>query len=178
MAELPERRASTRSTRRSRRCSEPMRKRSSSPTWSCTRTKNAYVSVMRGQGTGSKPALLRVDGAGKIEVVSFENLKHTKVTLPNAPNAGTNPQRDPRQQSITDMAFSDGRLYIAGLSNEEFASKLRSVKYPFAPTMAPASRSSTAITVSSRRGRRSTRSCRIRSTTRRTWLPRTCARRW
>ena len=96
------------------------------------RTKNAYVSVMRGQGTAGKPALLRVDGAGKIEVVSFENLKHSKVTLPNPPAAGTNPQRDPRQQSITDMAFSDGRLYIAGLSNEEFASKLRSVKYPFA----------------------------------------------
>ena len=72
------------------------------------RTKNAYISVMRGQGTASKPALLRVDGAGKIEVVSFENLKHTKVALPNAPNAGTNPQRDPRQQSITDMAFTDG----------------------------------------------------------------------
>ena len=96
------------------------------------RTKNAYISVMRGQGTASRPALLRVDGAGKIEVVPFDNLKHTKVTLPNAPNAGTNPQRDPRQQSITDMAFADGRLYIAGLSNEEFASKLRSVKYPFA----------------------------------------------
>ncbi len=96
------------------------------------RTRNAYIAVMRGQGSASKPALLRVDGAGKIEVVSFENLKHTKVTLPNAPNAGTNPQRDPRQQSITDMAFTDGRLYIAGLSNEEFASKLRAVKYPFA----------------------------------------------
>ena len=96
------------------------------------KTKNAYLAVMRGQGAASKPALLRVDGAGKIEVVSFDNLKHTKVTLPNAPNAGTNPQRDPRQQSITDMAFADGRLYIAGLSNEEFASKLRTVKYPFA----------------------------------------------
>ena len=96
------------------------------------KTKNAYLAVMRGQGTASKPALLRVDGAGKIEVVAFDNLKHTKVTLPNAPNAGTNPQRDPRQQSITDMAFADGRLYIAGLSNEEFASKLRTVKYPFA----------------------------------------------
>jgi hypothetical protein len=96
------------------------------------RTRNAFIAVRRGQGTESKPALLRVDGAGKIELVSFENLKHTKVSLPNAPNAGTNPQRDPRQQSITDMAFSDGRLYIAGLSNEEFASKLRSVKYPFA----------------------------------------------
>ena len=95
------------------------------------RTKNAYISVMRGQGTDSKPALLRVDGAGKIDVVSFDGVKHTKVTLPNAPNAGTNPQRDPRRQAITDMAFTDGRLYVAGLSNEEFASKLRAVKYPF-----------------------------------------------
>ena len=30
------------------------------------------------------------------------------------------------------MAFIDGRLFVAGLSNEEFASKLRSVPYPFA----------------------------------------------
>jgi hypothetical protein len=95
------------------------------------RTKNAFISVMRGQGTAGKPALLRVDGAAKIEVVSFDGMAHTRVTLPNPPNSGTNPQRDPRQQSITDMAFTDGRLYIAGLSNEEFASKLRSVKYPF-----------------------------------------------
>ena len=29
------------------------------------------------------------------------------------------------------MAFVDGRLYVAGLSNEEFSSKLRSVSYPF-----------------------------------------------
>ena len=30
------------------------------------------------------------------------------------------------------MAFVDGRLFVAGLSNEEFSSKLRSVRYPFA----------------------------------------------
>jgi len=55
---------------------------------------------------------------------------------PTEPRYGQVNQRygdpDSRQQSITDLAFSDGRLYIAGLSNEEFASKLRSVKYPFA----------------------------------------------
>ena len=95
------------------------------------RTKNAYIAVMRGQGAAGKPALLRVDGAGKIEVIAFDGMKHTKVTLPNAPDAGTNPQRNPRLQSITDMAFVDGKLYIAGLSNEEFASKLRTAKYPF-----------------------------------------------
>ena len=96
------------------------------------RTKHAYISVMRGQGTAAKPALLRVDGAGKIEAIAIDGLKHTSVALPNAPDAGTNPQRDPRRQSITDMAFTGGRLFVAGLSNEEFASKLRSVAYPFA----------------------------------------------
>lgn len=96
------------------------------------RTKNAYISLMRGQGTAGKPALVRVDGAGAIAVVALDALKHTKVTLPNPPGAGSNPQRDPRQQTITDMAFSGGTLFVAGLSNEEFASKLRAVKYPFA----------------------------------------------
>jgi len=40
--------------------------------------------------------------------------------------------RSPRAQSVTDMAFHDGRLYVAGLSNEEFASKLWALPYPFA----------------------------------------------
>ena len=96
------------------------------------KTRNAYISVMRGQGTASQPALLRVDGAGTIEVLSFEKVKFSKVALPNPPAAnGANPQRNPRTSSITDMAFVDGRLYVAGLSNEEFASKLRTVSYPF-----------------------------------------------
>lgn len=95
------------------------------------KTRNAYISVMRGQGASAKPALLRVDGAGKLDVVTFEGMKHTKVTLPNPPNASEG-TRNPRPQSVTDMAFIDGKLYVAGLSNEEFASKLRSIAYPFA----------------------------------------------
>lgn len=95
------------------------------------RTRNAYVSVMRGQGTGSTPVLLRVDGAGKIDIVSLEGVKHSKVALPNAPAANAGP-RNQRADSITDMAFADGTLYVSGLSNEEFASKLRALSYPFA----------------------------------------------
>jgi hypothetical protein len=84
------------------------------------KTGNAFLSVMRGQGTGAKAVLLRVDGAGQIAVVDFARTTATKVTLPN-----------PAQQGITDMAFDDGKLYVAGLSNEEFASKLRTIPYPF-----------------------------------------------
>ncbi len=95
------------------------------------RTKNAYVSVMRGQGPGATAALFRVDGAGKIDLVSFDAMKYARVELPNAPVANPGDRRNPRPQSITDMAYVDGRLWVAGLSNEEFASKLRAIPYPF-----------------------------------------------
>jgi hypothetical protein len=95
------------------------------------KTRNAFASVMRGQGTNAQPALLRIDGAGKIEVVAFGDIKYSRVELPNAPAANPGDQRNARTSSITDMAFVDGRLYVAGLSNEEFSSKLRSVSYPF-----------------------------------------------
>ena len=35
--------------------------------------------------------------------------------------------------TITDLAFADGRVYVAGLSNEEFASTMWKVPYPFGP---------------------------------------------
>jgi hypothetical protein len=93
---------------------------------------NAFVSVMRGQGANAAPALFRVDGAGKIEMVSLAGVKFQKVDIQNAPAA--NPAaagRNPRANVVTDMAFADNRLWVAGLSNEEFASKLRAIPYPF-----------------------------------------------
>ncbi len=95
------------------------------------RTKNAFVAAMRGQGAAATPVLFRIDGVGKIALVALQGLKFSKVALPNPPAATTTGNNNPRTQSITDMAFIDGRLYVAGLSNEEFSSKLRSVAYPF-----------------------------------------------
>jgi hypothetical protein len=97
------------------------------------KTHNSFVAVMRGQGAAAKPALFRVDGAGKIDLVATDSLKSTSVTLPNppaAPAAGAT-GRNNRSQSITKLAYANGRVWVAGLSNEEFASKLWSVAYPF-----------------------------------------------
>jgi hypothetical protein len=95
-------------------------------------TKNAFVAVMRGQGADAKPALVRVDGHGTLEAIALSSLKSTKAALPNAPVANTTGRRNPRADAITDMSFVDGALIVAGLSNEEFASKLRTIPYPFA----------------------------------------------
>ncbi|MGB7218648.1 MAG: hypothetical protein WBD07_07555 [Vicinamibacterales bacterium] len=90
------------------------------------RTRNSYISVMRGQGAAAKPALVRVDGAGQITLVATDTLNYTSVALPNSAEAANQ-----RRQTITDLAFANGRVFVAGLSNEEFASKLYSVGYPF-----------------------------------------------
>jgi hypothetical protein len=94
------------------------------------KTHNSFVAVMRGQGANARPALLRVDGAGKIDLIGTESLKSTSVALPNPP-AATAGARTNRSQSITKLAYANGRVWVAGLSNEEFASKLWSIAYPF-----------------------------------------------
>ena len=94
-------------------------------------SKNAFISVSRGLGASATPVLIRVDGAGDIEVISLGAVSYTAASLPNAPDADPGARRDPRASSITDMAYVDGQLFIAGLSNEEFSSKLRSIAYPF-----------------------------------------------
>ena len=95
-----------------------------------SRTRNSFVSVMRGQGPAAQPALLRVDGAGAISVIKTDSLQFTSVDLPNlpAPNATG---RNQRGQAITQVKYANGRVWASGLSNEEFASKMWSIAYPF-----------------------------------------------
>ena len=125
-------------------------------------SRNVYLAAMRGTGAAATPALVRLDGAGRLDVVALGSLKYTTVSLPNAPAANPQARRDPRAASITDMAFENGQLIVAGLSNEEFASKLRAVKYPFSQ-VDPGT---------------SVPSCRTRSPGRSRSSPAICARRW
>lgn len=96
------------------------------------RTRNSYLAVTRGKGAEAKPVLVRIDGAGKIAIVELESLKYSSVSLPNPADANPGARGNPRMQSVTDMAYTNGKLYVAGLSNEEFSSKLWAVPYPFA----------------------------------------------
>src|SRR4051812_39600788 len=44
-------------------------------------------------------------------------------------------RRPARQATVTDMAYIDGQLLVAGMSNEEFSSNLRRIAFPFADGM-------------------------------------------
>jgi hypothetical protein len=91
------------------------------------KTGQAYVSAQRASG---ESALFRVDGSGQVKPVSLAGLAFAAVALPNPPPLVPG-YRGARATTVTDMAYDDGHLYVAGLSNEEFASNLRSIAYPF-----------------------------------------------
>src|SRR5712692_6202637 len=96
-------------------------------------SKKIYLSVSRGRGPDALPVILRVSPSGKMEELALEGVKYSKVMLPNAPEAEAKDGRGQsrRVEAITDLAFVDGKVFVAGLSNEEFASNLRAIPFPF-----------------------------------------------
>jgi hypothetical protein len=101
-------------------------------------SRQVYLAVSRGLGPEAIPVLLRVKADGKPEIVSLDKVKFSRVELPNpvaesdaAQAAEGNRRGDRRLEAITDLAYADGRVLVAGLSNEEFASTLRTIAFPF-----------------------------------------------
>ena len=96
-------------------------------------SRKVYLSVSRGRGPGATPVIVRADASGNVEEFSLENVKYSRVALPNAPDPEKKDQRGqmPRMEAITDLAYVDGKVFVAGLSNEEFASNLRAIPFPF-----------------------------------------------
>ncbi len=91
-----------------------------------------YLSVSRGIGPDAAPVILRTAADGKLDEVSLENIKFAKAGIPNPPAPGeTKKAQSARNESITDLAYADGRVFVAGLSNEEFSSRLIALPFPF-----------------------------------------------
>jgi hypothetical protein len=115
-----------------------------------------YLSVMRGSGNSAVPLVLTVSPTGEIAEVSLEDRSFSKIAIDDAPAADDARQdvrladdnetaedlevrglhlriaREPlRAVTVTDMAYVDGTLLVAGASNEEFASTLRRIPFPF-----------------------------------------------
>jgi hypothetical protein len=87
---------------------------------------NTYISVGRGKGPDAKPVIVRIDRSGKVSEFPLKDVKFASTTLSNAAEGKM------RKDAITHIAYVDGKIFVAGLSNEEFSSKLRSIPFPFA----------------------------------------------
>jgi hypothetical protein len=91
-------------------------------------SKNVYISVSRGRGPDAVPVILRVDAAGKMSEVALDNIAHSSVKFSDAPAPAANGRQ---VETITSIAYVDGNVIVAGLSNEAFSSTLRSIPFPF-----------------------------------------------
>jgi hypothetical protein len=121
------------------------------------RTHNVYLSVMRGKGDAAVPVLVKVDRLdGSLSEVALDGVPFSQVSIDNAPTPDDERvdvvlpdsdegeileipdgrkirivKRPARQATVTDMAYIDGTLLVAGMSNEEFSSNLRRIPFPF-----------------------------------------------
>jgi hypothetical protein len=96
-------------------------------------SQNIYLSVSRGRSADATPVLIKIDRKKEISEVKTDNILFSKAEINNAPapEEKTSWGAPKRAMAITDLQYFDGDLYVAGLSNEEFASRLRSIKFPF-----------------------------------------------
>jgi hypothetical protein len=88
-------------------------------------TGNVFLTVSRGTGPDATPVIIRVDSYGKLSELPLKDVLFSQAVIPNAPT------EKGRQEVTTDLQFADGQIIVAGLSNEEFASQLRVLKFPF-----------------------------------------------
>ena len=117
---------------------------------------DVYLSVQRGHGDDAQSVLVRVDHLdGSVSDVDLGDVPTASVKLDDAPDESdersdvTLPtdgsgeeltfgdrtirilKRPIRMATVTDLACVGDALFVAGLSNEEFASKLRRIPLPF-----------------------------------------------
>ena len=95
-------------------------------------SKNVYVSAARGRGPDAIALVVRVEPSGNVTPLPLDNIRHASVSLADAPASNPSARQNPRTTTITDMAFVNGNVLVAGMSNEEWSSALRSIPYPFA----------------------------------------------
>ena len=93
----------------------------------------AYIAVSVERGQRATPAVVAVDAAGKVSVLHLDKLAQTAARIAYPPAADKVFWRDTPEATltVTDLAFHDGKLYVAGLGNGDFASTLRIYDFPF-----------------------------------------------
>ncbi|CAM1369139.1 hypothetical protein [Tenacibaculum xiamenense] len=95
-------------------------------------SQEAYIAVKRGNSLEAKSYILAISPESKdIRFVDVSN--RTQIKINNIRTESFNFYRDrpANTLNITDIDYHEGYIYVAGLTNGEFASTLRKIAYPF-----------------------------------------------
>jgi hypothetical protein len=95
---------------------------------------NVFVAATNGSGANATPAIIRV--GEKITVVSLDKIPFQEATLTNAPEdkevTRGNRTMNPRNDSITDLAYAEGKVFVSGLAASDAPSSVHQIPFPFA----------------------------------------------
>ena len=117
---------------------------------------DVYLSVMRGSGETALPVLIKVGTDGTLSEVALDGVPFSQTSIEDAPaeddarvevrlvqgnREGEMMERGDdrfrisrdtlRTVTVTDMAYVEDVLLVAGASNEEFSSTFRRIPFPF-----------------------------------------------
>lgn len=94
-------------------------------------SKQIFLSVHRGHGPDAEAVIVSVN-KGTLDLVDLAAADHTSQSVGPVPTSATFEFGQMLNTlAITDIDYYNGELLVAGLSNEQFSSKLRRMAYPF-----------------------------------------------
>ncbi|WP_282181234.1 hypothetical protein [Aliiroseovarius marinus] len=94
-------------------------------------SKQVFLSVHRGHGPEAEAVIVSVN-QGNLDLVDLSAATHSSISVGPVPTNETLEFGQPLNAlAITDIDFYKGEILVAGLSNEEFSSKLRRIPFPF-----------------------------------------------
>jgi hypothetical protein len=99
-------------------------------------TNPATGNVFAAVSADGQPAIVQIDGAGKITQLALKDVRFSKAVLENAPaDAETGSgrrRRNPRNDAITDVVWYEGKVLVSGLRSGDAPSSVRELVFPFA----------------------------------------------
>ena len=94
-------------------------------------TKQIFLSIHRGHGPDAEAVIVAVNN-GALELVDLGAAEHSSMSVGPVPTSETLEFGQPLNTlAITDIDYYNGEILVAGVSNEEFSSKLRRIPFPF-----------------------------------------------
>ncbi|WP_299873952.1 hypothetical protein [uncultured Sulfitobacter sp.] len=94
-------------------------------------TKQVLLSIHRGHGPDAEAVIIAVNN-GALELIDLDAAEHSSMSVGPVPTSETLEFGQPLNTlAITDIDYYNGELLVAGVSNEEFSSKLRRIPFPF-----------------------------------------------
>jgi hypothetical protein len=98
-----------------------------------------FLSVHKGDGPNATPYILKIDH-GKLKAVNLSKAKHSTANVGAIPAKSELEFGQPLSSlAITDIDYYNGEIFVAGISNDVFTSKLRRIPFPFTGKMSTSS---------------------------------------